>query len=591
MVVRGKLECFCQSAVSPEDGDDARSSEWSALTSCGHVYHTKCIKRWIRCHNRAEAICPLHCPSRHVSVRNADSRRRTSYPLVRLYFEDDVTSDGLQSQAGSSQAATVPRGNGAREIDLFRGPNRDQLRGSDDEGHESLDETDHLDGEIADARAAIPTRQAGLDQEVERLRRELRETQATVRELRPLRELAREQAQRLVQFELACQYKESAIDELEDELGRRMDELEQWQMGQPDAQQRIIELEGRIDELEDVVQDARDELSSKVEQATTLEAKLREAESEAHEAKIKHREEVVRLKATLAMRGEEGEKTIRSLRNQVDGHDKALFEMRLAQDRIQHQADERVAECQRTTAKAIDKADEKAAQAVQAQKCAQEEVVMLKGQVQRLEAALKSWELKQAKTRHKYEELKRRRPKAAISDDDEDEGRPAGGVPSSPPAAANATSKPLPQSPAASPGLAFKIRNMTSSNFSSSLDLAAPSPSPRKRQRPTMSAAAPAATEVIEIPDSDDEKDLYGLPSPRPSSAKNPPLAGSGRHHHGTVPMPTMTDALSTYRHASGRVGNKPPLSSLSSDKHLPDFAKGATDHGPKSRKRLAGAR
>ncbi|SGY45245.1 BQ5605_C001g00267 [Microbotryum silenes-dioicae] len=583
-MARGQLECFCQSTISPEDGDDAHSSEWSALTSCGHVYHTKCIKKWIRSHNRAEAICPLHCPSRHVSMRSTDrSHRRTPYPLVRLYFEADVTSDGVQSQlAGASQAASVRREVAAARVD----------HETDDEENDVDDERENvLTGERPATRLA---RRARSEQEVDRLRRELRETQATVRELGPLRELTREQALRLEELEETCQAKESVIDDLEGELGRRMEELVQYECGQPGAHQRIMELEVRVDELTGVIEVAFDELSTKRAEATKLEAQLREVESEAHEAKIKHREEVARLKATLAMRGEEGEKTIQSLREQIDGHDKALFAMQLAQDRIQHQADERVAECQRATTKAIDKADEKAALAAQAQTCAQEQVGKLKGQLQRLEAALKSWESKQARTRHKYEELKRRRPKAAISDD-EYENCPVVPVPRSPAAACGAA-RALSPSTTADTGLTFRIKNtvMTSSSFASNADRATPSPSPRKRQRlTTLAAAAPGLrTEVIEITDSDDDEDLYGLPSPRHlSSSKHPPLAASAQPPRGTVPMPTMTDARSNHRHASGRCGSKPQLSKLSSDKYLPDFATGTTEHGPKNYKRLAGAR
>ncbi|KAK4056781.1 hypothetical protein OIO90_002030 [Microbotryomycetes sp. JL221] len=558
-MVKAKLECFCNSTVSPQDPKGTTSSTWCTLL-CGHIYHFSCMQEWARTSsNQRYWECPYRCAPIHLSQK--EGRQRRPHPgYIRLWFKEDVKSDPFDSSQWSDpvreQAAQkqVSVGDyGARLFGLSSGNRRDTGRqaegtanaGSNDDGE--LSEVDEVDQEADDAQ--ITPRNRPRNDEVRRLRAELREAQMLVRESRRLKD-------RVTELEAALEEVQTRNDDLLAQL-EQADMSEDHQALEDRLETALGDLEGLRIELDD----AR--------------AARREAETTMHEKQLKAAETIRTLEAKVKDAGEDGARKRKEMEQEIGELQNQLMRERAKIDKVELTARQKINKARDEAQDEKNKAYEALAAAVASSKVAEDEARNAREETVRIRAANASWTIKYDRLKVKYDKLKSRRQ--AISDD-EDEGADEFNEPLS-------RKRPRPPvSPAQKHSTPPRALDLSPDRFSF------------KVRASTSNAAAQAsctsqASNVISLVSSDDDMDSH-VPVVKIASSKKPlwRTASSTSSKPARVSVENDLDMLPTLRAASDLGGSlwkktqERALTNHASDRHLPDFASGLSLGGPKSK-------
>ncbi|ORY92573.1 hypothetical protein BCR35DRAFT_298030 [Leucosporidium creatinivorum] len=628
MGVHARIRCFCSSAVSVEDPQETRSSEWCALP-CGHIWHTKCVERWAKDQQQQKKTsgypCPNRCPEERVSKKDPMTGQRRLVPFVKLYFDDDVQSDGFDSSqvvdVGSDEVSSggLRMGIGAYgkrflprpPKELRKGKER-ALGGRDGAGGLADAEEDIAEEEEEDEDDGSASRS---EQELTRLRRELREAISAARQVAGLREQVERLKETNTRLELDVTERNERITTLEEEAKELDAEIEQLEEGQPDLKGKLSKAQEEVEvlgatnaELEDVVNGLEETIEAKVKERD-------EARNDLHEAKIKAGETIRRLEDRVRSAGTAGEERIKALEREAEALNRTILDLRCEKDRLELTNKEDIKRCRATAAEKIKKADKAVEEATQAKKLAEDNAKAETGRADRIASGNASWKDKYNKLKSKYTKLKSRRAHTAISDDDDgdDDFAPVFPPPHSPvmslqrlPSHRSA----LDSSPESA--LPFKM-NINSTNLSHASGSATQSTaifSPDDVDPNVAGRRKRSAAEVIDLCSDEDEDalavaaeeedeeqdDLFADPFASGSGTWSGFGAGGRLASHSpqpkrqkqrgasSVPMPTLSGSTGV---GGGPWGpKKVELSKQRSDRHLPDFGAGAStkELGPKAK-------
>ncbi|BGP15949.1 hypothetical protein JCM10213_003620 [Rhodosporidiobolus nylandii] len=542
---RIRFECaICLHAGGTEDA-------WAAPTSCGHIFHEECLKQ-CKSPQPGISICPFRCPDRQVTFLRPDrttrSHRIANLPLLRLYLPENQnppSSDALEaSQAQFYEPAQRP----PKEV-----PSAE-------------DEEDDIEDDEADS---------GEEDEVTRLRNELREALNKIRELNNVRGdydvLAR-----------TAEGLEQRLAQRDAEVGALQAQIADY-VRPEQALERIAELERKLKRTR---ADLRAEEETREREGTRARTEYSLLEGDFGELKIKYKE----LERRLEIAGESGQTQIKELSAEVDKKDRQIL-------RLEGEVDKANLDRQNTEVRATKLIEQATAENKRLQQQLEEEK-----RTARIASGAN------VDLRRKNAKLKERLTKKAIIDDDEadEDGLYNPGAASPPPAGpSKPTSRLFARTSSRSrispspfsvfdddddvPGPAFKVNN-------NSRLLA--SPTKRKRVRSVMDDDAyDVSNGSIETPaqeGDDDDSDLEILePQPkgkaplssRPSLANARPLSSALSSSSFSTFASMASSAPSQC--AGGWGVKKPALSQSKADKHLPSLAHGTLDFGPKNKKKL----
>ncbi|GAA5849458.1 hypothetical protein JCM8547_000458 [Rhodosporidiobolus lusitaniae] len=272
-----KIQCsICYDGQPPED---ATEKGWVAITSCGHMVHEYCLKRWDDSKQKIE-LCPFGCTDRDVTCRpdrrdGLVTKHRMSLPLLRLFLPEPGAGAPSSDAIAASQLQFFARS---------EGPVRASSRTLELEDDEIEDEEDDAEGES----------------EVERLRRELRVTRQNTRDQHVELESLRA---RLANSEPDL----AALDTQEAEISR------------------VEELEIEIAELQALLGRAEKEKEEAEKAAREATTKAGLLEGDLHEARIKWREERTRLQKQLSIADTSGEVEIKRLEERIKAEENKVM--------------------------------------------------------------------------------------------------------------------------------------------------------------------------------------------------------------------------------------------------------------------------
>lgn len=286
-----------------------------------------CITRWKKESKASEgskSSGPLTCPNKchpvelYSNVQTADHKAdgsmkkkklRQPHPFTRLFFHDELHSDGLDS---SSQQEITAFGEKAFGIPRDRKRPRIDDSPLGDDGPEDTD-SDENDCDEAEANAQT-------SDEVQRLRRELREAQNTARQGAGARHEVEALRTRCEQLQKELDAAKDTIEGLNegiDSLGHQMHERD-FQSGLFDARNQIVALEKQVRTLQTAATGYEGTIAALTDERDALKSDL-------HERGIKQREAIQRLEDKLRQAGTNGEKTIAELKKELSDKDTILL--------------------------------------------------------------------------------------------------------------------------------------------------------------------------------------------------------------------------------------------------------------------------
>jgi hypothetical protein len=288
----------------------------------------QCIEKWKREESRASGQrssgvpCPNKCPSIELysTVRTSEKeggilkrkKQRQHHPYTKLYFHNDLQSDGLEPSSSVSDRHEIT----AFGEEAF-GITRDRKRARIDDSPLGDDTYEDIDDGDDDESTEPSTEQMS---EVQRLRRELREAQNTARQGAGARHQAEALRVRCEELEEQLRMANHTIESLGeniDELGIQMHERD-VEAGLSAANERIAELEKEVASLETVTLEHEEAMAR-------ILAERNEAESTTHEEKLKLREALNKLEQKLLQAGTTGESTIAELKRELSDKDTVIL--------------------------------------------------------------------------------------------------------------------------------------------------------------------------------------------------------------------------------------------------------------------------
>ncbi|KAK4051169.1 hypothetical protein OIV83_002991 [Microbotryomycetes sp. JL201] len=535
-MVKAAVNCFCTSSVSPQDPPGTVASDWCALL-CGHVYHVSCMKEWMKTSNPGPGImqCPLRCPPQHVSVKNDQSKRRSPHAgFIKLYFEKDVYSDPMQSSQWSDPVARLERpARAARSTFVTAGDSEEEVSENEDGGELP-----------ATARRDVT--------EIQRLRRELREAQLAARQARTWRKQAEDAQADLHEAETRARELQNRVWDLEDDDS----DLD------PEMNEIIEPFRTALDRVRGELAHARETAQQLQELLEGVDMEKSMLENSLHETQLKHDEAIRRLEAKIRDAGQDGERKREQLQAELNGIKDDLMRARAANDKIELSARKAVVKARDQAKEEIDRAQEQLAVALAARKGAEDEMQKSRDELARIRSANASWTMKYGKLRSKYDKLKAR--KQAVSDDDseseEDEDRP------------RIKKTRLVKSPGAR-----KIGTMTN------LDLSPERMPFRVRNAATVAPVA-AKKSLYDIDLVSDDEDV--VPVVKTLARRTLQCTDSASSSRVMVEDEDILPTLSASTSVAGERHNraKDKLSKQRSDRHMPNFASGLSETGPRGK-------
>lgn len=268
-----------------------------------------------------------------VSKRDEVTGRRSPFNFVKLYFDDDVKSDSFDSSQIIDLGNDEPSSGGLRMGIAAYGqrfrprPPKNGSRGRESAAVDDLprgidveDEEEIVEEEEQDDASARS------EQELTRLRRELREATAAARQVGGLREQIERLKQTAHQLQSDINDRDETITSLEDEAKERDEEIEQLELGQPKLKDELEQARTRIEVLE-ATRVALEDVVAELEGSVEERAKERdEANNDLHETKIKAKEAISRLEDRLKSAGTEGEKKVKQMEQEVDQLNRVILE-------------------------------------------------------------------------------------------------------------------------------------------------------------------------------------------------------------------------------------------------------------------------
>lgn len=294
----------------------------------------KCVERWGREQRKAGHAesastsvipCPNRCPPSTLSRKDPVSGTRRVVPFVRLYFQEDVQSDGIDS----SQIVEVGGSDGMVGIGAYgrrfrpRPPKegKGKARATEPDAAEEEDEVEEeLDEEVEGAASR------SLKQEITRLRREAREAISAAREVPGLREqVARLKATNAL-LEQEVEDRDEAITSLHAEASDRDSEIEELERGQPKVKKELKEAQEELEALKATKMTLESDVSDLQLELEERTSERDDAINDAHEAKIKAGERIQALQLKLESAGTAGEEKIKRMEKEADDLNQIILE-------------------------------------------------------------------------------------------------------------------------------------------------------------------------------------------------------------------------------------------------------------------------
>ncbi|GAA5903765.1 hypothetical protein JCM6882_003411 [Rhodosporidiobolus microsporus] len=463
-----KLECaICLDSAPPEGSGD---QPWVAVTSCGHVFHSICLSGWKPTGNASQ--CVFRCAERNVTYpRAAGSRSRVPLPVLPLYIAVAGNNPTSEGDFEASQAQ-------------FAGPD---VVEDDPIVDDEVDSSDEEDGAAREGES-----------ELDRLRRELRETRNTVREQRG----------ELCDLKRAHDTLQQQAGQLEFDVGEKNEEIAalQAQLGDiitPEAATRRIEdLEEQVERLREALEVERDAAEEQAEEAETRLERLEHdhglIQGDWNEARIKWSEERTRLRDALDRAGAGGAEKIKALEEKVEELDNAILHLKGKLDRADDERNtllERIDVADSLVEKAKQAARERVKQAQQETEAfratSQKQLDEQKRRIRALEGGRAEYVAKNKKLSHKLDKLKAKKG-FVPGDDDEEEDDPSAQL-DAPPSPAKASTS---------------FKRTTSSTSAT----AGPSRLFGRTASRSRLSASPFPSPFDGGDDDDDDDDMYGPP-------------------------------------------------------------------------------
>ncbi|GAA5940196.1 uncharacterized protein JCM15063_001734 [Sporobolomyces koalae] len=413
-----KHKCFCYESQSAHDG----STELSLIEGCGHSFHTACIMQWWESQERLQTdqnvlvarTCPtckhaLQTPRAQIETwsriardldlisRKPDYARTTQdkaklnkvYGLTRMFDMKPIectdqgqlalSSDGM-SQDTLAMVEHLHERRLTRQSKLVL--ERDEMVQPEQEPDEGGNEHDNED-------------------EVTRLRRELREAMMTVRDQK--NEIDRVQAHlydvtgQLDQLEQNCNVLRHDNEALQEELARYDDGL------LDDLQADNLALEEDNERLRTNQTNLEDRLDS-------CDKALKRSNHELHD-----------VREALAKEGDSGREQIKRLEVKIEQFENNLLQARAVNDKLElemsdlrEKCRDKVNQCQTDSQKLVEKYKVIA-------KNHQEDLVKEREKVTCLRSGNKSWEAKYNKLQKNFKALQKQRGKQIYDSDEDDD--------------------------------------------------------------------------------------------------------------------------------------------------------------------------
>ncbi|GAA5970817.1 hypothetical protein JCM11641_004466 [Rhodosporidiobolus odoratus] len=593
-----KIECpICNTGKAP---DDAATQHWVTMTSCGHMYHEACIAKWIPLDANAQK-CIYKCPDRHISFpANPNSRRRIPVPMLRLFIPENgnpPSSDAIEASQSQFYEKT-------------RGPNKGKERAVVEEEDEEVDQGDDMEEDEGESARAD-------ESELERLRRELRETRNAVRDQRTeLNDLKTDYDA----LQVHARALEGSIDEREVRITALQAEVAEH-VEPEQLREQIADLEEALQDANADAEEERERLARTIARGEAQRARMKTRyellDGDYREAAIKRDEYKKRLEEV----SESGQR-IKALRDEMDRKDREILQFKGQVDKANKERDDRTTRAHKLIGDAQDEArrlerdleDER-----RRSKAAQGGNAEFKAKNEKLRKKLKEWKAKKG---------------TVVDDDEESEAEDDLYAAPAPPVAGPSTTtsrsfgrtssrtfaRTTSSRSRASPSPSFFFDDdpapqpaFTVNNNSRLLG----SPSKHKRSRSVMdedaydisagppkagdeeSQALPTQEEEAEDDDSDIEffEPISSTASHQAPLTSHPSLANtrtlpssattSSTYATGPKrPAPFSTLASTTQSTSAWGGNKKPALSQSKADKHLPVLWQGTLDFGPKSRKK-----
>lgn len=259
---------------------------------------------------------------------------RQLVPFIKLYFDDDVQSDGFDSSqvvdVGSDEVGSggLRMGIGAYgQRFLPRPPKERKGKEKAVEGREGggvQADAEYDDAEDIEEEEDGSTSRS--EQELTRLRRELREAISAARQVAGLREQIERLKDANIRLEVDVTERNETITMLEEEVRELGDENEQLEQGQPDLKARLSEMQDEVEVL-GATNAELEEMLTELEATIEETRKERdEAKNDLHEAKLKAREAIKRLEDRVRSAGTAGEERIKALEGEVEGLNRTILE-------------------------------------------------------------------------------------------------------------------------------------------------------------------------------------------------------------------------------------------------------------------------
>lgn len=301
------------------------------------VSQQKCVHRWLE-EQKTNGVpepstCPNRCTPDRISKKDSVTGRRTAFNLVKLYFDDDVQSDTFDSSQIVDVGHEEPSSGGLRMgIGAYgqrfrprppkdKGKGKERARGEGDRG--AAGEEDEAEEIVEEEDGDAGPRS---EQELTRLRRELREAMSAARQVGGLREQIERLKQTAQQLQNDVQARDETITALEDEAKDRDEEIEQLALGQPNPKEQLEQVRDRVEVLEATEVELNDIIAELEELVNERTKERDEARNDLHETKIKAKETIVRLEDRLKSAGTEGENRIKMLQQEVESLNRVILE-------------------------------------------------------------------------------------------------------------------------------------------------------------------------------------------------------------------------------------------------------------------------
>lgn len=255
-------------------------------------------------------------------------------PFIKLWFDDDVQSDGFNSSqvvdVGSDEVSSggLRMGIGAYGQRFLPRPPKELRRGRDTAlgGRERAGVQAPDEGDIAEEDEEEDGSTSRSEQELTRLRRELREAISAARQVAGLRGQIERLKEKNSSLELDVTAGNERITTLEEEARELEDEIEQLAEGQPNLKAELEEAKEELEvlgatniELDDIVNELKETIKERTKERD-------EATNDLHEAKLKAGETIRRLEDRVRSAGTAGEERIQALEGEVEALNRTILE-------------------------------------------------------------------------------------------------------------------------------------------------------------------------------------------------------------------------------------------------------------------------